>query len=393
MDFNWVDLVILFLLVSAGVHGLMQGAAVQVFSYAGFGVGLLLGAKIGPALSPFVQSPGMRIVVVIAALFGTAAIMGTVGKFIGAKATWAVPKASPLGVVNSVGGLGVAVLATLITTWLIGGMLAQVPIGEIGVSMNESRIVRGLTQRLPPAPAVFSSIQRNLLPSGFPPVFAELEPSPAPPVAVEGTPDLTNLVASVRESVVKISSAGCGRITSGSGFVAAPGLVITNAHVVAGVDRPTVQDGNGMHRTTVVLFDPDLDLAFLRTSGLAGEPLPLASAEADRGVQGAVLGFPGGGQFTVEPGVVRSLYRDAVGRDIYSRNLVSRDVYQLDADVQAGNSGGPFVDLQGRVAGVIFASSLVNPEIAYALTATEVAVRLDQARAVTGSVGTGSCTR
>lgn len=392
-ELNWVDLVILAFILGSAIHGYLQGAAVQVFAYAGFGVGLLLGARLGPVVSDYVDNPAIKLGVVVLVLFGTASLLGTIGRFIGAKATWAVPRASPLGVVNSIGGIGVAVIATLLTTWLVGGMLAQVGIGEISASFNESRVMRGLTNRLPPAPAVFSSIQRSLLPSGFPPVFAELEPPPAPEVPITGSPDLANLASAARSSVLKISSSGCGRLTSGTGWVAAPGLVVTNAHVVAGVDRPVAVDANGTHRTTVILFDPQLDLAVLRTSGLAGPPLPLMQGEAPRGQQGGVLGFPGGGPFTAEAGVVRAAFRDAVGRDIYSRDLVSRDVYQVDAQVQPGNSGGPFVAPNGRVIGVVFASSLVQDNIAYALTAGEVAERLNQARGSSAAVDTGPCTR
>jgi S1-C subfamily serine protease len=391
-ELNWVDLLILFLVAVSAIHGFIQGAAVQVFSYAGFILGLILGAKLGPIAGDFIDNPALRVGVVILTLFGTASLVGTVGKFIGAKATWAVPKASPLGAVNSAGGLGVAVIVTLASTWLIGGMLAQVGL-PITADFQESRVMRGLTENLPPAPSVFSSIQRSLLPSGFPPVFAELEPSPAPEVPVTGIPNLDSIVASARPSVLKISTLGCGRQTSGSGFVAAPGLVVTNAHVVAGVDRPSVIDSAGTHRTTVVLFDPNLDLAVLRTTGLAGRPLAMQRGEAPRGQQGAALGFPGGGPFTVTPGAVRDLFEDAVGRDIYSRDLVSRNVYQIDAEVHPGNSGGPFVNAEGQVSGVVFASSLVNPKIAYALTSAEVAGRVDQARAVNGAVDTGPCTR
>ncbi|HVL51352.1 MAG TPA: MarP family serine protease [Actinomycetota bacterium] len=392
MEFNWVDLLIVILVISSAVHGFMQGAAVQVFSYAGFILGLLMGAKLGPVVGQFVDNPALRIAVVILTLFATASLVGTIGKFIGARATWAVPRASPLGMVNSAGGLGVAVLITLLTTWLVGGMLAQVPMGGVTASLQTSTIMRGLTANLPPAPAVFSSIQRTLLPSGFPPVFAEMEPI-APEVPVTGNPDLAAIVEAVRPSVLKVTADGCGRRTSGSGFVAAPGLVVTNAHVVAGVDNPTVTDTAGAHRTIVIFFDPEMDLAVLRATGLAGSPLPLRRAEVSRGQQGGVLGFPAGGPFTAQPGVVRDFYRDAVGRDIYSRDLVARNVLQIDSEVHPGNSGGPFVAPGGEVVGVIFASSLLNPQIAYALSSVDVAARVDQVRNVTAPVNTGPCPR
>lgn len=392
-EFNWVDLVILILVITSAIHGFWQGAAVQVFSYAGFILGLVLGAKLGPVAGQLVEGPAVRLLIVVGTLFATASLLGTVGKFLGAKATWAVPKASPLGVLNSAAGLGVAVLVTLLTTWLVGGMLAQVPLGPVTAGLQESTTIRALVERLPPAPSVFSTIQRTLLPSGFPPVFAELEPSIAPEVPVTGNPDLEAIVASARRSVVKVQGPSCNRITSGSGFVAAPNLVVTNAHVVAGVQQPNVIDERGTHRSTVILFDPDLDLAVLRTSGLAGRPLSIRREVAPRGQQGGALGFPGGGSFTAQPGAVRSYIADALGRDIYSADLVSRSVYQVDAKVISGNSGGPFVAPGGEVIGVVFASSVVRPEIAYVLFGGDVAERLDRVRGATAAADTGPCIR
>ncbi|MGQ0679564.1 MAG: MarP family serine protease [Actinomycetota bacterium] len=393
-NLNWVDLVILALVVGSAVHGLLQGAAVQLFSYVGFGIGLFAGAQLGPLAGDLVSNPAAKIVVVTLTLFGTASLLGTIGRYVGAKTTWGVLQLPPLRTANSVGGLGVAVIATLLTVWLIGGMLAQVGLGEVTVAFQQSRIMRELTERLPPAPSVFSQIQRTFLPSGFPPVFAELEPSPGPRVPVPGGPEVQAAIAAAGDSVLKISSLGCNRLTTGSGFLAAEDLVITNAHVVAGVERPIAQDRRGRSaRATVVLFDPKLDLAILRAEGLAGTPLPLLTTDVARGAQGTVLGYPQGGPFNAQPGAVRGKFDSAVGRDIYSRQLVSRDVYQLEAQVRSGNSGGPFVQSNGQVIGVIFASSLVNGDVAYALTSAEVASNLAAARARTAPVDTGPCIR
>lgn len=391
-SYNWVDLVIAVFLVSAAIRGYMQGALSQVTSYLGFGLGLFVGANLGPAVSAYIDNPVGKMVTVVVVLFGVAAVLGTVGRVLGSRATGGFVRIPPARMANSFGGIAVAVLAGLIGVWLLGGMLAQVGLGTISPAFQQSQVLRSVTEALPPTPRVFSQIQRIFLPSGFPPVFAELEPSIAPDVPIAGGPELQAIVDATRSSVVKISSPGCGRITSGSGFVAGDGLVITNAHVVAGVAEPLVEDSNGGHRAEVVLFDPDLDFAILRTSGLAGAPLPLLRAEADRGVTGGVLGYPGGGPFDAKAAAVRALFKDAVGRDIYSRELVSRDVYQLDAGVRAGNSGGPFVQAGGQVVGVVFASSLINEEIAYALTSAQVATLLDQVGPAAPAVSTGRCT-
>lgn len=384
---------ILALLVGAAVNGALQGAAIQLFSYAGFGIGLLLGARLGPLAAGFVQNPAGKIVVVLLVLFGMASILGTVGKYMGARTTWGVLKLPSLKAANQAGGIGIALIASLIGVWLVGGLMAQVGLGPVTTAIHESKIMRGMTDRLPPAPSVFSAIQRTLLPSGFPPVFAELEPSPAPEVAVVAGPEVRAAVDEARASVLKIHSAGCGpRLTTGSGFIAGDGLVITNAHVVAGTDRPTVLDARGRaHTSRVVGFNPEIDLAVLRTTTLNGRALSLLRTEVQRGSQGAVLGYPGNGPFHAEPGAVRGTFDDALGRDIYSRGLVQRDIYQIDATVVAGNSGGPFITANGDVAGVIFASSLLRPEIAYALTSSSVAPMLDQARGSTSGVDTGPC--
>ncbi len=392
-EVNWVDLVILALLVGAAINGAIQGAAIQLFSYAGFGLGLVIGARLGPVISQMIENPAGKIVAVTLTLFGIASLLGTIGRYIGAKTTWGVLQLPPLKTVNMAGGMGIALIASLIGVWLVGGMMAQIGLGDVTAAFQESKIMRGLTNRLPPAPSVFSAIQRTFLPSGFPPVFAELEPSPAPGVTVNAGPEVRAAIEASRPSVYEIRSAGCGtRITTGSGFLAGQDLVITNAHVVAGVDRPTVLDARGRpHAATVLLFDPRMDVAVLRTTDLSGRALNLVRSDVPRGQQGAVLGFPGGGPFDAEPGAVRGKFDDAVGRDIYSKQLVSRDVYQLDAKVRPGNSGGPFITSGGDVAGVVFASSLLNQDIAYALTSAAVAPKLDQARARNSPVDTGPC--
>src|SRR5207302_1127348 len=129
-------------------------------------------------------------------------------------------------------------------------------------------------------------------------------------------------------------------------------LVATNAHVVAGIDRPTVIDGRGVHRATVVLFDPDLDFAVLRTSGLAAGPLAVANANQPRGTVGAALGYPGGGGFAVSSAAIPGR-RTAVGRNIYDTGIIHRDIYELQAVVRPGNSGLELIDVAVNDAGVV----------------------------------------
>ena len=154
----------------------------------------------------------------------------------------------------------------------------------------------------------------------------------------------------------------------------APGLVVTNAHVIAGIPAPVVVDRSGPHQTTVVLFDPSYDLAVMRVGGLTEPPLVLDPANAPRGTQSSVLGYPGGGPFTAMAAGVMAEF-EAEGRDIYGQGLTVRNVYEIQAVVRPGNSGGPLVLPGGKVIGVVFSRSTTNGDIGYALTSPGVLVR------------------
>jgi S1-C subfamily serine protease len=200
--------------------------------------------------------------------------------------------------------------------------------------------------------------------------------------------EVRDAAGAAARSTVELVGAGCGGELVGSGWVAAPDLVVTNAHVVAGIAAPFVRDADGTHRAVPVLFDPDTDIAILRVGGLAGPPLAVASTDPGRGAVGAVLGYPGGGPLTVGSAAVRGV-SVAEGRDIYGSGLTRRTVLELQADVRPGNSGGPFVLPDGRVGGMVFASSLRTSGIGYALAASEL--RHDLARAGTRPIATGAC--
>jgi S1-C subfamily serine protease len=172
--------------------------------------------------------------------------------------------------------------------------------------------------------------------------------------------------------------------------VAAPDFVATNAHVVAGVGDPVVVRGNQKFRGVPVWFDDKLDFAVLRVDGLASPVLPLAREAPEQGQSGAVLGYPGGGPLTVAPGVMQTRY-EAVGRDIHGQSLVTREIYEIQASIHPGNSGGPFVLPDGSVAGVMFGASTSQPTVSYAITSMEVAGELQQAVANDTPTATGSC--
>jgi S1-C subfamily serine protease len=193
-------------------------------------------------------------------------------------------------------------------------------------------------------------------------------------------------------STVKIVGQACDHVQEGSGFVAASGYVVTNAHVVAGVRHPFVQTATSTASTeaTAVLFDPRMDLAVLYLPSSPGPPLDLASQDVERGDRGAVLGYPNGGPLTGgRAAVLRSF--DPVGRDIYGGAEIQRHVLELQALVRPGNSGGPFVLSDGSVAGVVFAASTTDDHVGYAISSREVGSRLADVVGDTSAVSTGPC--
>jgi S1-C subfamily serine protease len=386
---NLVDLGIIVILGLAAAHGVTQGAALQVLSFGGFWIGLLIGAALAPVTAELTDSDFAGVFISLITFLGLALVGGAVGRYLGTHA-WGALRRLKLGGFDQAMGAVVAVIAALMAVWLIAIMLTAGPTQGVSRQMNRSKIVRSLVERLPPAPSVFSRLQQFISVTPFPRVFEGIEPIPSEPIDVPGDAVVQRAVNAAQRSTVLIRGIGCGGIQTGSGFVAAPGLVVTNAHVVAGIASPEIRDSAGRHNSVPVLFDAKLDVAVLRTTGLAGPALPLARSEMSRGTGGAVLGYPGGGGFTAKSAAVLRKF-SAVGRDIYGRALTKRDVYQLQSVIKQGNSGGPFVNEKGTVLGVIFAASTTDSNVGYALTSLEVAPRV--AAAQDGSrVSTGPCT-
>ena len=387
---NVVDVVVLVVVVLAAYQGARVGAVVQVCAILGFLGGLYLGALLASDTVRWAHSPSAETTVALSTMVGVAFVLGLVGRVIGAQiARWVRP-----GVARSVdAGLGtvVAVVAALVTFWLLASTLVNSSSAAVDSALLQSRVISSLDRVLPPPPSVFSQAQGFLTAQGFPPVFAALTTASARPVALPSDALLRRAVLAAAASTVKVEGYGCGVIQEGSGFVAAPGLVVTNAHVVAGVARPLVQTGDSVTGAQVVEFDPSFDLAVLRVPGLDARVLPLDPTMVGRGTQAAVLGYPEDGPFTADAAGVMAEF-PAEGRDIYGRALTVRDVYEIDARVRPGNSGGPLVLPDGEVVGIVFSRSTAESDVGYALTSPGVLARLDPVVSSTRQVGTGPCT-
>ena len=392
---NWVDYVLLGLVAVSGIHGLRLGAAMQVLSFGGFWLGLFLGALIAPSLAALSTGTG-KTVIALVVLFGMATIFGGLGRVAGARSHVLLHRLR-LGPIDSALGVAVAVVATLVAAWIVASLLANSRYPSLSTAFQKSRIVRALDNVLPPVPAVFSTIEGFLAQNGFPVVFAGLPPQTATPVALPTNAAARAAVLKAEPSTVQVAGAGCGVIQEGSGWVVSPGLVVTNAHVVAGIASPVVIDTVGRHVAVPVLFDPRLDIAVLRVSGLTDPPLAVDDAVVPRATTGVVLGYPGGGPLSYAGAGVAASFR-AEGLDIYGRSTTSREIYELDAVVEPGNSGGPLIASgdgpgipDGTVMGVVFARSTTNNAVGYALALPAVMRDVNAAQSSPNPVGTDGC--
>jgi S1-C subfamily serine protease len=384
-----LDLFLLAMLGAAAYSGYRRGFLMQLVTYVGLGAGLILGALLAPVIGRWADDPSEQAGLVL----GTILVLGGLGNAIGwtiGRAVRAKAQETSLRHADAVGGSAMSVTAGLLIIWFLAQSLIAGPSPTLAREIRGSAVVRSIDAVLPPPPSLVGEVRRFLTSLGFPDVFTGLPPEPAGRVPGATSAEVRQAVAAAGASTVQVVGQACNHIQEGSGFIVAPGYVVTNAHVVAGDVTTSIQLPEQLP-ATVVAFDPDLDLAVLRVEGLDGNALKLVGDELARGRTGAVLGYPGGGGFDGEPAAVRRSLT-ATGRDIYGEGVVTRDVYELQTLVRPGNSGGPFVLPDGRVAGVVFAASTTDHDIGYAIESVDVAGIVQDAVGRTAPVSTGPCT-
>lgn len=387
---NGLDLLLLGLLGLAGLVGYRRGLTLQAFGFGGLLVGLVVGALLAPLAAGVVESPWAKAALAGLVLLAVAGIGNGLGWYVGAHARTRA-KATRLGQADAVAGSTVAVVASLLAIWFLALNLVSGPFPRVSEQIRGSAVVRALDAALPEPPSLLAQARQLLNRFGFPDVFSGIPPLPAEPVDPPTQAEARSAEEAGATSTVRVIGEACGRIQEGSAFVVADGFVVTNAHVVAGMDDPEVESpGLGSAEASTVLFDPDLDLAILRVDGPTGPALALATGSIDRGARGAVLGYPGGGPLDARRAAVRRTI-EAIGRDIYGHGLVERLVVELQTVVRPGNSGGPFVLSDGRVGGVVFAASSSDDEVAYALAVSEVEDAVGDALVAAAEAPTGPC--
>lgn len=386
-----VDLFIILGSLNVLYRGRCSGFVRQFLAFGGFFGGLFLGSWLQPHTVSLSQTAQSRAVILAGTILGSALIGLTLGEYLGLHLKRRLFQLR-INKIDNILGSGMSLVSLLLSIWLLASIASGLPFNTLHVALRSSRIIVGLNRLLPPAPTVISKLGRLIDPNGFPDVFIGNEPIPRSPVNLPALGDLEPAVNSDKNSVLRIKGQGCGGVVSGSGFVIGKDLVATNAHVVAGITHPYAQDANGSHSANVIWFDPGLDFAILHVNHLAGQSLSISPDIADRGTPAAVLGYPGGGNFSAEPAAVLD-YFQASGRDIYGRGHTLREVSEIQADIIPGNSGGPLIDREGKVIGIVFAESTSYNHVGYSLNTGQIISELKQATNQTSHpVGTGHCT-
>jgi S1-C subfamily serine protease len=384
-----LDWLIIVFAIAMAFWGYQQGLIVGVLSLGGFAIGAFLGSRLGPALlpegshspyAPAIALAGALLVggIVAVSLEGVAftlrrRLLGSAGRRRG----WAVAEAS--------GGAVLLVALAAGLAWLFGAVALNVPgAKDLRQAVQQSAILRALNDAFPPSSGLINALNR------IDPRIAIQGPSPAvapPDSKVAQDPE----VRAAGRAVVRVLGTACGLGVEGSGWIAAPEVVATNAHVVAGQADTTVNPYPGSNSSldaTAVHYDPQNDLALLRVPGLEATPLSLAP-QVRSGTAGAVLGFPENGPFTISPARVGST-GPVITQNSYGQGPLTRQLTSLRGEVHSGNSGGPLVDPDGRVMGTVFAATASGKPGGYAVPNAVVASALSD---TAGAVSTGPCTR
>ncbi|HEX5936503.1 MAG TPA: MarP family serine protease [Actinomycetota bacterium] len=381
-----LDVVLLALLGLSAWGGYRRGAVLQVAGLAGLGAGFVIGVWLAPHVAGFVRSDLAEAAVALGTIVVLGALGDAVASFFGLKLRRRT-RGTRFRAVDAVGGSALSAVALVLTIWFLGINLAAGPFPSVAEALQRSTVVRVVDAALPAPPALGTQVDNVLELIGFPDVFSGLPPLPAEPVAPPAEGVAGRAARDARGSIVLITGPACDRILQGTGFVVADDLVLTNAHVVAG-GSPRVEWNDLTFDAMPVLVDRDLDAAILRVDGLDAPALRLLPREVPRGAGGAVVGFPHGRYAELPAAVRRAL--DAVGRDIDGDDEVRRRIYEVQATVQAGNSGGPFALPGGRAAGMVFGASVADGDVSYALTSPRLIPLVERAVGA-GPVGTGPC--
>jgi S1-C subfamily serine protease len=388
---NVLDWLLVVLVLAYALSGYWQGFVTGAFATTGLVLGGLLGVWLAPIVlgdanpSLFV-SLGALFIVILAASLGQAVLQFS-GARVRDRITW-----QPVRALDAVGGAALSAVAVLLVSWALGVAVAGAGLGGVSPMVRNSAVLAWVDHRLPDSADGVLNAFNNVVGTTFFPRY--LEPF-APERIVEVGPGPRRLltdpdVQDAAPAVLKVRGENdCGRGVEGTCFVYSPGRLMTNAHVVAGVDSPEVTVNGSSVQAEVVYYNPDLDVAVLELD-TAGVPSLEFDREAEQEDGVAILGYPQDGPFNVQPGRIRAEQR-LRSPNIYGDGTVIREVFSLRGLVRPGNSGGPIVSSAGEVVGVVFAASVTDRDTGYAITADQVARSATIGISNDSPVSTGEC--
>ena len=368
-----------FLRSLAAIVGLVAGAAAAFFSI--------------PLVGAIVPDPFWRtfLVVSIAVAFILLGAMlgGTIGRALQRRG-----ERAPLRPLERLGGAFANLVVGALITALIAGSVASLGIPVLSQAVSNSWVLQAIETVTPePVTAALARLRSAVLAQGLPVIsggYGGITKSPGVPQVATDTAALTAAAASVVR--VNGTAYACGQNQSGSGFVISKDRIVTNAHVVAGVQQPVVEAPDGQTLDgRVVYFDPENDLAVIAVSGLNAGALSL-SDPLGIGTKAVIDGYPYGGPFTSGGAEVLAKSDESV-ENIYNTRRSVRELYTLAADIEPGNSGGPLLAGDGRIAGIVFAKSSDDANLGYAMTDTLLAPVVQRAPSLSSAVSSGTCVK
>ncbi|WP_150461385.1 MarP family serine protease [Nesterenkonia ebinurensis] len=384
-----LDVALVLVVIGFVAAGFARGVWSTVGGAAGFLVGAIAAFFAIPIVAAWVPDPLWRVVAVI----GAAIVLVVAGHALGSAAGAEVQRMfrSPtLKTVSSLIGAAVNLVVALIVIAALSFSVQAMGFPQVNQHMKQSAVLQGINTLMPDrVEAMFADVRSTVLASDIPELAQLLVPEePEAPQASE----LTEAAAGTQRSVARITGVAqqCGQSQAGSGVAVAADRVVTNAHVVAGVAEPSVELPDGQIGTArVVYFNTSSDLALLAVDGLDAVPARVGGP-MEPGDAGFVMGYPSGGPFSAGSAVVQARDVSQVN-NIYGSSPSDLEIYQLNADVRQGNSGGPLVDQEGRVAGIVFARAMEGNAVGFAVTAEAAGEVLADPESFTETVSTGQC--
>lgn len=386
-----VDIVLIVLLALALIVGIARGFLATIGFFAGLALGGIAAYWLIPYVGQWVVDSTWRGAAIVAAGVLLLLLGAALGTAVGNALRRGVDRIKlriPERILGGIVNLAAAALALS----FFAGTLTTAGIPVVSAALASSTVVRTIDSITPdPVRAALAELRGTVFADGIPRLgqLIQIGPVPSAPAIALDDPALTQAAQSVAR--ITGTAYACGITASGSGFVVADDRVVTNAHVVAGVDAPLVElPGREAQEGRVVYFDPIDDLAVIAVDGLDATPLPIVPALAV-GSAAVVQGYPYGGPFTSGNATILSEGTVPVP-DIYGDQSAPREIYALGAVVRPGNSGGPLLTPAGEVAGVVFARSETDDDVGYAMTPAELDPVLAQLGSLSAPVASGSCT-